>query len=107
MVVEYLFIESFTKNKKKEKKEKFTSNQESSEENTISIGKLIYLGILIYAMVLFLRCKKLKEKFNFLEFLAALFYPMFYLIYRLAVPVNTDNCKSMSVRIAEEIRKNT
>ena len=94
--------------KRKEEKENFRnrrSNNNSGQSNSALIISLIQILILIYALYLFFQCKKLKNEFKLLEFLAALCYPLFYIIYRLFVPVNQDNCKSTASRIAEELRK--
>lgn len=64
---------------------------------------VIEVIILIGSLVLFFQCGNLKDKFNFLEFLAALCYPMFYLIYRLFVPVNNENCKTDGKNIYEHL----
>jgi hypothetical protein len=79
----------------KKKKDKFTtsttSETTSSTENkdekkknveVIVLLNLIGLAIAIYSIVLFFQCYKLKNKFNFLEFLGALCYPLIYIIYR-------------------------
>lgn len=98
------------KSKKKEEKENFRNsrhNNNSGQSNSALIISLIQILILIYALYLFFKCKKLKNEFKLLEFLAALCYPFFYIIYRLFVPVNEENCKSTASRIAEELRKIT
>ena len=97
--------------KKKKKKDKFTtsttSETTSSTENkdekkknveVIVLLNLIGLAIAIYSIVLFFQCYKLKNKFDFLEFLAALCYPLIYIIYRVIFSPEL-NCISDEARL--------
>lgn len=97
------------RNKKKKKKDNFSNDNSdvstNKNNNTIFLIQLIQFCIFVYALVLFFKCKKIKDRFDFLEFLGAFCYPLFYVIYRLIVPVNEENCKSNARKIAEELAK--
>tara|TARA_Y100000590_G_scaffold427501_1_gene537735 strand:- start:1886 stop:2209 length:324 start_codon:yes stop_codon:yes gene_type:complete len=95
----------FLNKKMNEEKDEFTNNNSNNSNTGIVLSQLVYLGIFVYALVLFFKCKGLRGEFKFLEFLGALCYPVFYVIYRLVVPVNEDNCKSQAQRIAEAVAK--
>lgn len=76
------------KNKNKKNKDKFANYDISyvdfTEYNTNEIFIMFINFIcLIIAVYLFFQCNKLKNYFDGLEFLAAICYPLFYIIYRL------------------------
>jgi len=108
MVFEYA-VSQFLKNKNKKNKknkkgEKFTSDN-NDEPNSSMMGlleELIYIAFFITAMVFFFKCKNIKDDFSILEFLGALCYPIIYVIYRIFVPVNKENCKSDDQRRMED-----
>jgi hypothetical protein len=109
MVFEIAIVNAIFKNNKRgiKKTDKFSNDNSdvSKNNNTQFLIYLIQLCIFIYALVLFFKCKKFKDRFDFLEFLGAFCYPLFYVIYRLIVPVNEENCKSNARKIAEELAK--
>ena len=93
--------------RKRNKKDNFSNNNDTNNENnnTANLVAIINIGIIIFALVLFFKCKNLKGNFNLLEFLAALCYPIFYLIYRLVVPPNEQNCKSQVQKDIERMQQ--
>lgn len=99
----YMFKKYRNKNKENLDNTNNTKPSCYKKYNYQIIIMVIEVIILIGSLVLFFQCGNLKDKFNFLEFLAALCYPMFYLIYRLFVPVNNENCKSDAQKIAEHL----
>ena len=86
------------------KREKF-SNNDSNNNRLQQIVYVIDSICCIVAMVMFFKCKNLKGDFDFLEFLAALCYSTFYVIYRIIVPPNEENCKSSLDREIERRQK--
>jgi hypothetical protein len=76
------------KQKNKKTKDKFTNHESTlySYYNSTDIF-IMFINIICFigAMILFEKCYKKKENFDGLEFLAALCYPLFYVIYRFIV----------------------
>jgi uncharacterized membrane protein len=100
-------------NKKKRKKEKFTSTQTNSTIDNnpdkivcieIFVLNTIMIIISIIALILFIRCQimqnkfdkelGLKTRFNIFDFLFAIFYPVIYVFYRLFDVVHENECIS-------------
>ena len=96
----------------KKRKQKFANNEitdntvdnvekaEEEEDNKIARNVIFVINflILIYALYLYFQCGKLRDDFNIMEGLAALCYPLIYIIYRLAISPMDENCLNPAVK---------
>lgn len=68
----------------------------NKEFYTTSLINIVQIIIFIGSLVLFYKCYKLKQRFDIVEFLGSLCYPLLYIGYRVFItPVSTESCKRL------------
>ena len=92
--------------RRKRKKDNFSNQNTDNEDNNNMANILLILNLIIFfiSLYLFFECKKLKGEFKLLEFLGAICYPIIYVIYRLIVPPNEQNCKSQAKKLLKNLQ---
>lgn len=71
----------------------------NKEYYTTSLINIVQIIIFIGSLVLFYNCYKLKQRFDLVEFLGALCYPLLYIGYRVFItPVSEESCKRLDNR---------
>lgn len=78
-----ILLTKYVINKSKNNKEKL-KNTKSKNSNIASyvMLRIVSFCLIVASMIIFYKCYKKKDSFHVGEFLAAILYPFFYLIYR-------------------------